>query len=93
MLQDPRQRNIGLTSTATKFCNTDSKNSAIKILDENKDSSKKLWKTLNSLIPNDKKSNTTPQFLTEENKEISGNKNIAETWLALTIVIQSFIDN
>ncbi len=34
-------------------------------IDENKDNSKKLWKTLNSLIPNDKRSNTTPNFLTE----------------------------
>ena len=34
------------------------------MLDENKDNSNKLWKTLISLILNEKKSNTTPRFLT-----------------------------
>ena len=50
------------------------------LIDENRDNSKKLWKTLNTLIPNDKKSNTTPHFLTDEGKEISDKKEIAETF-------------
>ena len=50
------------------------------VIDENKDDSKKLWKTLNSLIPNDKKSNTIPHFITDEGKEISDKKQIAETF-------------
>ena len=50
------------------------------VIDENKDDSKKLWKTLNSLIPNDKKSNTTPHFITNEGKEITDKKQIAEAF-------------
>ena len=41
------------------------------VIDESKDDSKKLWKTLNSIIPNDKKSNTTTHFITHEGKEIT----------------------
>ena len=51
-----------------------------KTIDENKDNSKKLWKTLNSLIPNDKRSNTTPNFLTDEGVEITNKKQIVETF-------------
>ena len=49
-------------------------------IDDNKDNSKKLWKTLNTLIPNDKKSNNITHFLTDEGKEISDKKEIAETF-------------
>ena len=50
------------------------------LIDENSDNSKKLWKTLNSLIPNDKRSTTTPNFLTEEGVEITDKKQIVETF-------------
>ena len=50
------------------------------VIDESKDDSKKLWKTLNSLIPNDKKSNTTTHFITHDGKEITDKKQIAETF-------------
>ena len=50
------------------------------LIDENSDNSKKLWKTLNSLIPNDKRSNTTPNFLTDEGVEITDKSEIVETF-------------
>ena len=50
------------------------------LINENSDNSKKLWKTLNSLIPNDKKSNTTPNFLTDDGVEITDKKQISETF-------------
>ena len=50
------------------------------LIDENSDNSKKLWKTLNSLIPNDNRSNTTPNFLTDEGVEITDKKQIVETF-------------
>ena len=50
------------------------------VIDENSDNSKKLWKTLNSLIPNDKRCNTVPHFLTDNGKEITDKKEIAETF-------------
>ena len=50
------------------------------LIDENSDNSKKLWKTLNSLIPNDKRCNIIPHFLTDNGKEISNKKEIAETF-------------
>ena len=50
------------------------------LIDENSDNSKKLWKTLNSLIPSDKRSNSTPNFLTDEGVEITDKKQIVETF-------------
>ena len=60
------------------------------VLDENKSNSKKLWKTLNNLVPNDKKTNDSPQFITDEKGvEISDKKEIAEKFNSFFVSVRS----
>ena len=61
-----------------------------RVLDENKSNSKKLWKTLNNLVPNDKKSNSSPQFITDEKGiEITDKKEIAEKFNSFFVSVGS----
>ena len=48
-----------------------------KTIDDNKTQSRKLWKTLQNLVPGSKSNNVTPHSLTHENKEISNKKEMA----------------
>ena len=50
-------------------------------LNDNKKDPRTLWKTLNNIIPGNKKNNSFPQSVTtEERIEISGKKEIAKTF-------------
>ena len=61
-----------------------------RVLDDNKSNSKKLWKTLNNLVPNDKRSNDSPQFITdEEGVEITDKKLMAEKFNSFFISVGS----
>ena len=48
-------------------------------LNENRQNSQKLWKTLNNITPGSKQCNTLPQSILKNNIEISDKKEIAKT--------------
>ncbi|MEM6812708.1 MAG: endonuclease/exonuclease/phosphatase family protein, partial [Pseudomonadota bacterium] len=58
-------------------------------LNENRQNSQKLWKTLNNIIPGSKQCNTLPQSILKNNIEISDKKEIAKTFNEFFISIGS----
>ena len=60
-----------------------------KTLDDNKSQSRKLWKTLKTLVPDSKQSNFTPHSLSHNNKEISDKNEIASIFNSFFATIGS----